>query len=500
MYHILLFLLCLPSTKQTWTRVLPKKKAGGIGSRTLKGKNNKSRPRQAGVVIPEAHPLPITPPPAPSVTQLQRKVRQDEITKKELREKIRLLNERLDCAHSELVMLFDECDNNDRKHRDAIEQLNGEHSNVLSKTIQQHTMFLAKKDKDHAALLTEMKNEHTAEMAMKDAEHSAALEVLKNEHCVALQEKEDKLRKKEDEFRSMANRSLADRKAVNDVSKLCPSLYLPSAHRTYTLLLLYHIPLQMLEAKCAEADYEIEQAKLKMREAELIIVESKAKSRELLRAERAVTATTIASMARHHRDALQREQRDNDAVMVATAMRHNDKLANVRTLKLTEKQETINKLREEVLVKKREVTSLSADVKTTLRNASLEKEAMRKEHWKEKRLLFDKKKDLQKTHAEKMKTKTEKMASLKKRFSDDINELKSKVYETKRDSKDLKRMKVANESLAKNRLEKLRNLKSLLSELKLELDNESAMRAEVEEALSDLQVRINITHPPELIL
>mmetsp|Transcript_9817 Transcript_9817/g.20906 ORF Transcript_9817/g.20906 Transcript_9817/m.20906 type:complete len:153 (-) Transcript_9817:901-1359(-) len=86
-----------------------------------------------------------------------------------------------------------------------------------------------------------------------------------------------------------------------------------------------------------------------------------------------------------------------------------------------------------------------------------------------------------------MKTKTEKMASLKKRFSDDINELKSKVYETKRDSKDLKRMKVANESLAKNRLEKLRNLKSLLSELKLELDNESAMQAEVEEELSDLQ-------------
>mmetsp|Transcript_9817 Transcript_9817/g.20904 ORF Transcript_9817/g.20904 Transcript_9817/m.20904 type:complete len:421 (-) Transcript_9817:1356-2618(-) len=357
---------------KTWTRVLPKKKAGGIGSRTLKGKNNKSRPRQAGAVVPEAHPLPITPPPAPSVTQLQRKVRQDEITKKELREKIRLLNERLDCAHSELVMLFDECDNNDRKHHDAIEQLNGEHSNVLSKTIQQHTMFLAKKDKDHAALLTEMKNEHTAEMAMKDAEHSAALEVLKNEHCVALQEKEDKLRKKEDEFRSMANRSLADRKAVND----------------------------MLEEKCAEADYEIEQAKLKMREAELIIVESKAKSRELLRAERAVTATTIASMARHHRDALQREQRDNDAVMVATAMRNNDKLANVRTLKLTEKQETINKLREEVLVKKREVTSLSADVKTTLRNASLEKEAMRKEHWKEKRLLFDKKK-IYKRHMQK---------------------------------------------------------------------------------------------------
>lgn len=149
----------------------------------------------------------------------------------------------------------------------------------------------------------------------------------------------------------------------------------------------------MLEEKFAEADYEIEHAKLKMKEAESIIVESKAKVWEQLHAKRAITMSTIELMTYHHQVALAKEQHDNDVVMAATSMRHKENLDNARMFKIMKKQETIDKLRDELRTNKSKVTSLNSEVKTVLRGAALENEAMRKEHWKEKQLLFEKKKN-----------------------------------------------------------------------------------------------------------
>ncbi len=62
----------------------------------------------------------------------------------------------------------------------------------------------------------------------------------------------------------------------------------------------YDVILQMLHAKFAEANYAKEQAKIKMKEAESIIVNSKAKAREQIHAKRAVTASTIEFMTHCH--------------------------------------------------------------------------------------------------------------------------------------------------------------------------------------------------------
>lgn len=87
MYFVVLLRSLL--TKQTWKRVIPRKKAGGVGSRTLKGKNNTSSPRQATVIIPSTHALPIAVPPTLSVTQLQCKLRDDANIKEQLRKQIK---------------------------------------------------------------------------------------------------------------------------------------------------------------------------------------------------------------------------------------------------------------------------------------------------------------------------------------------------------------------------------------------------------------------------
>ncbi len=186
--------------------------------------------------------------------------------------------------------------------------------------------------------------------------------------------------------------------------------------------------------------------------------------------------------------------------MAATSAHHKDNIDNVRAFKIMKKQDTIKKLRDEVRKKKSEATSLKVKVKTVLHRGAQEKEVMRNKHWKEKRLLHEKKKELEKAHAERMNTKTEKISSLKKQYNNDISELKLEMCTTNRDGRDLKQMKVAKESLACNGLESLRKIKSLLSKQKLELDSKSSCQAEVEETLSDLQVKINITHHPTQIL
>jgi len=56
---------------------MPRKQAGGVGSRTLKGKNNKSQPLQpAGMInLPDQAPQPLKAVPAlPSYAQLEQHV------------------------------------------------------------------------------------------------------------------------------------------------------------------------------------------------------------------------------------------------------------------------------------------------------------------------------------------------------------------------------------------------------------------------------------------
>ncbi len=102
--------------------------------------------------------------------------------------------------------------------------------------------------------------------------------------------------------------------------------------------------------------------------------------------------------------------------MAATSTCRKKNINNVGTFKMMQKQATIDKLRDEVTIKKSDIISLNLKVKTVLHGAALEKEVMM-----EKQLLFDKKIELEKTHTERMKEKTEKITSLKKQFSDDIN-------------------------------------------------------------------------------
>ncbi len=66
-------------------------------------------------------------------------------------------------------MLFDECDNKYDEYCNVIEWLSSERSNTLSQTIQQHTVFLAKKDEHHTASMMEMENKHNVALTAKDA-------------------------------------------------------------------------------------------------------------------------------------------------------------------------------------------------------------------------------------------------------------------------------------------------------------------------------------------
>ncbi len=64
--------------------------------------------------------------------------------------------------------------------------------------------------------------------------------------------------------------------------------------------------------------------------------------------------------------------------------------------------------------------------------------------------------------------KNEKITKLKERHSHDISELKSEVSVLNKASRELKRKSIANQTLAISRMEKLRNLRSMVNELKLE--------------------------------
>ncbi len=92
-----------------WVRVLPKKRAGGIGSRTLKGKSNKTICPQVSTINDNPNTRTTTAT-HPSLSHLECNVREDVITKQNLRDKIKVLTKRLNCAHEELVMFLKQCD------------------------------------------------------------------------------------------------------------------------------------------------------------------------------------------------------------------------------------------------------------------------------------------------------------------------------------------------------------------------------------------------------
>ncbi len=68
--------------------MLPRKKVGGVCSRTLKGKNDKSQQNQVAAIIPQVDALPTAMQPVFSVSQLQQKVRADAKIKEDLRKHI----------------------------------------------------------------------------------------------------------------------------------------------------------------------------------------------------------------------------------------------------------------------------------------------------------------------------------------------------------------------------------------------------------------------------
>ncbi len=151
----------------------PNEKGWCICSHTLKGKNNKSLRAQgaANVTIKEADRNAPSETTTLLISQLQLKVNIGIITKKQLRNKIKVLTERLDCAHAELIMLLNECDNKD-------------------------TMLweiMSKRDKDHAIAVKKLKEVHHAELTQKDSEHLAELMELKEQHCVDIEKKEENM-------------------------------------------------------------------------------------------------------------------------------------------------------------------------------------------------------------------------------------------------------------------------------------------------------------------
>ncbi len=106
-----------------WVRVLPKKRAGGIGSRTLKGKNNKTIwPEVSTNDNPKTRTTTAT---HPSLAHLECKVREDAITKQNLRNKIKVLAKRLDCAHKELVMFLKQCDRKGEELKTKVSLMGG---------------------------------------------------------------------------------------------------------------------------------------------------------------------------------------------------------------------------------------------------------------------------------------------------------------------------------------------------------------------------------------
>mmetsp|Transcript_18506 Transcript_18506/g.38802 ORF Transcript_18506/g.38802 Transcript_18506/m.38802 type:complete len:145 (-) Transcript_18506:263-697(-) len=133
-----------------------------------------------------------------------------------------------------------------------------------------------------------------------------------------------------------------------------------------------------------------------MKEAQLAILESEAKVKQMIHAEQAVTAARIDVLNRHHQDALAREQQDNDTVQEDISLSHKEELANVTTITICKQQETIDELRDEVWLKRSEVKDLKLDMKTALQSAAADLEAMRANHWKEKRILFKKQKAIKK--------------------------------------------------------------------------------------------------------
>ncbi len=161
------------------------KKAGGVGSRTLKSENNKSQPLQPAdmINIPEQAPEPLIAVPAlHSNAQVEQKVWEDANAKELMRNKIKNLAKQLENAHLEIVMLLDKCDATDVSHENTLSQLKQDHL-----TLVQH-----KDDIREAALV-------------KKAKHSSAIAELKEKFWKTLE-------RKDEELHSMVQQYLAERK------------------------------------------------------------------------------------------------------------------------------------------------------------------------------------------------------------------------------------------------------------------------------------------------
>ncbi len=88
--------------------------------------------------------------------------------------------------------------------------------------------------------------------------------------------------------------------------------------------------IQMLEKKLAEADKESAFAKIKMKQAETVVIESKAKLSQKVQAKQAVTATNIESINQRHQCAIKRVKRGNKSVNAACSACVKDEICIAR--------------------------------------------------------------------------------------------------------------------------------------------------------------------------
>mmetsp|Transcript_7354 Transcript_7354/g.14730 ORF Transcript_7354/g.14730 Transcript_7354/m.14730 type:complete len:84 (+) Transcript_7354:1228-1479(+) len=74
-----------------------------------------------------------------------------------MRNKIKHLAEQLENAHSEIVMLLDECDAKDVSHKNTLSQLKQDHLTLVKHKDDIHEAALMKKDTEHSSTIAELK-------------------------------------------------------------------------------------------------------------------------------------------------------------------------------------------------------------------------------------------------------------------------------------------------------------------------------------------------------
>ncbi len=200
---------------------MPKKKKGGVGSRTLRGKNQKGLVTRIHRAPREESP----PPPQQTLKQLCRKANDDDALKASLNIKIKNLTKQLKLCQQNLEI---EQNANNVAERKA------------NKSKVEYDTMIAKAKAEHEAVISEAKAEHEAAMAEAQAEHDAAIFALIEEHNAALN-------KKDETIKSLSQQIWRDKKAANEVCFFGIIYFLLYAIANYYILLLFLISTDHLQ-------------------------------------------------------------------------------------------------------------------------------------------------------------------------------------------------------------------------------------------------------------